>query len=393
MNSIDKNRRSFIATSVVASGLVIASCSPTPNAKKDPPVKGDDHNDETPNPEEQPKTALSPSGIAHGFGSGAGVFFVGRTDIAARKATFSQKITFLGHGLSQNPVKPNSAIVFEKHGPGCVEIDLTSGHTTRVINTFDHREFYGHGAFSPDGKTLYAAETDIKDDYKGVVGVRDGESFEYQGDFETYGKAPHDCHLIDDGATLVFTNSGGPFGTKDLGSVTYVDVKTKKLKRKVEITNPELNAGHMTFLSNGDFVVVSAPRNGMTKQKAPGNISFYDHESDTLRIADDPIRTKMISETLSVAVHEPSGIVAATNPIGNIITFWEFKTGKLVHSTEDYTKPRGVSLTKDGAHFAITHSPTDDDMEIVLLDAETFRPIKKSTSKDTYISGSHIVVI
>ena len=399
MKSINKNRRNFMATSAVASGLVIAACSPTPtsNAKNDTPPPennaGDTPEESTPNPEDQPKLIPSPSGIAYGFGAGAGAFFVGRTDIGAHKAVFSQKITFLGHGLSRNPVKPNSAVVFEKHGPGCVEINLTSGDTTRVIKTFDHREFYGHGAFSLDGKTLFAAETDIKDGYKGVVGVRDGESFEYKGDFKTHGLAPHDCHLIDDGATLVFTNGGGSFGTEDFGCVTYVDVKTEALKKTVKISDPKINAGHMTILSNGDFVVVSAPRDGLKKKDAPGNISFYDRAADKLRIADDPIRAKMLKETLSVAVHEPSGIVAATNPTGNIITFWEFKTGKLVHSIEGYTKPRGVSVTRDGAHFAITHSPTDRDMEIELLNAETFKPVNDSNIKDTFMSGSHIVVI
>jgi hypothetical protein len=43
-------------------------------------------------------------------------------------------------------------VVFEKIGPGAAEIDLKSGRVTRGIRPAQGRWFYGHGAFSPDGK-------------------------------------------------------------------------------------------------------------------------------------------------------------------------------------------------------------------------------------------------
>ncbi|MHC4841502.1 MAG: DUF1513 domain-containing protein [Planctomycetota bacterium] len=397
MESINKTRRQFVATTAVASGLMLGACASGGNSSGNTPPANAGGNQAEENPEPAPKAPVKPAGIAYGFGRAgkSGPFFVGRTDLSTGKAIFSQKINFFGHGLSVNPTNPNHGVVFEKHGAGCAEIDLTTGDTLRVIKTLDSREFYGHGAFSPDGKTLYAAETEVENEtYKGVVGVRDGESFEYKGDFPTFGIAPHDCHLIDDGETLVFTNGGGAFGGDDFGCITYVDVKSKSHKKTVKISDPELNAGHMTILSNGDFVVVSAPRDGLNKKDAPGNVSFYDRADDKLRAAvDNPMRNRMLLETLSVAVHEESGIVAATNPAGNIVTFWDFKSGKFVHSITSYNKPRGVSLTKDGAHFVITHSPTLQDMEIDLINAETFKPIENGNIKDTYMSGSHVVVL
>lgn len=392
MKSIDKTRRLFLATSAIASGLVLSACPP-PIVTNEPPSNGAGNKPDTkPNDGGKPIDLVKPAGIAYGFAKTKEAFFVGITDLVTRKTVHSQEISFYGHGLSRNPIKPNTGIVFEKHGPGCAQIDMKTGKTLKVIKTTSNREFYGHGAFSPDGKILFAAETDIEDDYKGVVGVRDGESFEYLGDFPTFGTAPHDCHLIDDGATLVFTNGGGDFGSDDFGSVTYVDVKSEQLKETVKISDPEINAGHMTILSNGDFVVVSAPRNNLKRKNATGNISFYDRATEKLRIADDPICKQMISETLSVAVHEESGVVAATNPAGHIVTFWDFKTGKLVHSIDTLKWPRGIALTKDGAHFAITHIKSNSDLEITLFDARTFKPIENNI-KDTFVSGSHLYVI
>jgi hypothetical protein len=391
MSSINKSRRQFIATSAAASGLAIAGCSPASKPKEDKSSVNSGGNTKA--------NIVKPTGTVCGFAKAqAGRFFVGITNLDTRKITFSQNIEFLGHGLSRNPVKPDSGVAFEKHGPGCAQIDLKTGNMLKKIHVTAGRQFYGHGAFSPDGKTLYSAETEVENlSYKGVVGVRDGESFEYKHDFPTYGLAPHDCHLVDDGETLVFTNGGGAFGTKDFGCVTYVDVKTKAHKKTVKISDPELNAGHMTFLSNGDFVVVSAPRKSLNKRNAPGNISFYDRATGQLRIADDPIRRKMLLETLSIAVHEPSGIVAATNPSGNIVTFWDFKSGKLVHSTEDFTKPRGVALTSDGAHFVVTHKDADQNGNAVLLmtllDAQTLMPVSNGVYVHTFVSGSHVLVM
>ncbi len=303
-------------------------------------------------------------------------------------------IDFFGHGVTPHPIHPQSAVIFEKHGKGCCEVDLVNAKVLRKIETTTEREFYGHGAYSPDGSYLYAAETVVADgSMRGVVAVRDGESFELTGDFPSYGLAPHDCHLIDDGETLVFSNGGGLIGSKDYASVTYVGANDRELKRKVDISDPGLNAGHIDISSTGQLAIVSAPREGIKKDDKAwrGNISFYDYQKNQLRIADDPIRSKMVGETLSVAIHEPSMIVGATNPSGDLVTFWDFNTGKLVKAIEGkYRSPRGISLTLDQRYFVLTY---DQATHLVLLDAETFEPLESSYLPVSYMAGSHNLII
>lgn len=350
-----------------------------------------------------PVSASNKTRMGSVIGPGKGVdpttgktsYFVGIYDLDSGKGKprVISDIDFFGHGVTPHPHHPERAILFEKHGKGCCEVDFLRTKVLRKIETDPARQFYGHGAYSPDAKLLYAAETVVGDgSMRGVVTVRDGESFNLLDDFPTYGLAPHDCHLINDGEVLVFSNGGGPIDSNDLASVTYVGAQDRKLRREVKIADIGLNAGHIAISQTGKLAIVSAPRDGIQKAdpKWRGNISFYDPEKNQLRIADDPIRSKMMGETLSVAIHEPSMIVAATNPSGNLVTFWDFASGKLVKAIHGhYSSPRGISLTLDQRYFVLTY---DKGTHLILLDAETFEPVTSSYLPVSYMAGSHNLV-
>lgn len=391
------DRRRFLA-GTAAAGL-LAAC-------------GNGSDNETPanQPQEPPKPrefkrgnlgTVIGGGVA-ALSGGKKAWFVGIVNLDAEvpQAATINDIDFVGHGFTPNPVKPNTMVVCEKHGPGCCEIDLVKRKVLRKIKTTAGRQFYGHGAFSPDAKLFYCTEAETGDySYKGVLAVRDGDSFELRSEnFPTHGVAPHDCILVDNGDTLVITNGGGPVDKPDEpASVAYVDVKSGKARRVLKFRDDKINAGHIAITGKGELVCVSAPRDGV-EQKIDdkpnpawlGAISFYDPATDKLVTADDPIRAKMKGETLSVAIHEPSMIVAATNPAGDLITFWDFKTARLVHSIEgEFKWPRGISLTLDGNYFAVTY---DQQTHLALIDAQTFKVIEQSKVDTTFISGSHNIV-
>lgn len=390
----DPSRRRFLsAGAMLGAGLIVLpGCGNDARETNDPPGNGTSGDDKQ--PAEPATVRRGHLGTVIGPGKSPGEqYWVGIVDLDDElpKVRTISDIHFFGHGVSPNPVKPGAAVIFEKHGKGCAEVDLRQARTLRKIETVRGREFYGHGAFTPDGKTLYATETIIGDNsYQGVVAIRDGESFDLMGNFPTFGIAPHDCILIDDGNTLVITNGGGPLGNEnELPSVTYVDVPTQSLKKKLTFPTREINAGHLAITARGDLVVVSAPRDGMDTMK-PGSISFYSPGGEVRTVVDEPVRAKMLSETLSVAIHEPSMIVGATNPKGHLITFWDFKTGKLIKSLDGaYKNPRGISVTLDNRYFVVTY---DQQTHMVLLDAETFEPVQETFIDQTFMSGSHNLV-
>ncbi|MBZ0136831.1 MAG: DUF1513 domain-containing protein [Planctomycetes bacterium] len=385
------SRRTFIHTGLLAgAGLAVAACNRDGgNGNSDAPTN---QAGETPQPDYPPRLDIRGTVIGGGAGSD-GQFFVGIIDLDQDKPTalHMEEIGFLAHGFTPRLDRPHVVMVTEKHGKGCLEIDLKARKILRRVETVAGREFYGHSAFSPDGKLWYATEADIGDgSYTGVLAVRDADSMDLrEEDFPTHGIAPHDCILIDDGDTLVITNGGGPIhATDEPAGVAYVNVKTGEARRVLKFKTDRINAGHIAMSSKGELVCVSAPRDGIENSSDDwlGAISFYHPDQDRLITADDPIRAKMKGETLSVAFDEKTRVVAATNPAGHIITFWDFDTGKLIKSMEEFKSPRGVSLTLDGKQFVVTH---DIKTHMSLIDADSLEPQSKPIIDTSYISGSH----
>lgn len=295
---------------------------------------------------------------------------------------------FFGHGVVIDPTDPGRAVMFEKRGMGACELDLRSRAVTRPITSPEGREFYGHGAFSADAGLLYATETQVDDYHRGVVVVRDGKTLKELGEFPTYGAAPHDCILRDEGRTLVFTNGGSPEPGGSAPCVTYVDSETEKLIEKIEFDTEALNAGHLAMTESGDLAVVSAMRDYMPREALGGaSLRPAGGEFRTLR---EPIETtrRMIGETLSVAIHEPTGVVGATNPMGNLVTFWQLDGGQFLGEL-NLSVPRGIAKTLDGSQFIISYGKSTS---LLRVDPANLAPIPNSRVPESQIGGSHIVV-
>lgn len=291
---------------------------------------------------------------------------------------------FLPHAIAVDPLDPNRVVAFEKIGPGCSELDLASGRVTRGIAPAEDRWFYGHGAFSPDGRLLYSTET-VNSRETGMIGVRDGRTLAYLGEFPTFGENPHDCHLIDGGRTLVVTNGGGRRETTMRPCVTYVDVEKRRLVEKVELSEDRINTGHLALSADGTLVVVSAPRKGMSDMDL-GGVSLR-RGTGVLRVADEPAEVvrRMFGEALSVDIHEPGRIAAVTHPFGDMVTFWSLADFRLVKRLE-LPRARGLALTRDGRHFILSYG---QGAELALIDPATLERMPGGVSR-SFLTGSHL---
>ncbi|NIO38884.1 MAG: DUF1513 domain-containing protein [Burkholderiales bacterium] len=294
--------------------------------------------------------------------------------------------TFLPHGVALDPRNPARIIAFEKIGPGCCEIDLATGMPTRTIEPREDRWFYGHGAFSADGRTLFSTET-VNSRESGVIGVRDADTLEYLGEFPTFGENPHDCHLIDEGKVLVVTNGGGRAGTTLRPCVTYVDIASQRLLDKFELDDERFNTGHLALSQSGILVVVSAPRKGMMLEKDLGAVSMRAADGP-LRVMREPgdVAARMFGEALSVKIHEPSGIAAVTHPFGGMVTFWSLEHLKLLKTIE-LQRARGLTLSNDGRYFVISYDVTT---ALALIDPYTLELVADSGLTQSFMSGSHL---
>ena len=113
-----------------------------------------------------------------------------------------------GHDIAIDR-KNNRAVAFARRpGTFAVAFDLDGRREPIVFNAAEGRHFYGHGAFSADGRLLYVSENDIAAG-RGVIGFYDAAAgFKKLGEMPSHGVGPHEIILLDDGRTLAVANGG-----------------------------------------------------------------------------------------------------------------------------------------------------------------------------------------
>lgn len=295
-------------------------------------------------------------------------------------------LDFFGHGLAINPMRPREAVLLEKRGPrGCV-LDLAARRVVRPIAPMGGHAFYGHGAYSSEGDVLFVVEAQLETN-QGAVSIRDSSTFAVLGVFPTYGMVPHDCHLVEGGRTLVITNGGGPVDSPFLPSVTFVDVASRALLEKHEVLDRNRNTGHVALTDNREFAMVSAPRDGLPAQTSLGGVTLRRQGQPWVHMmAPNVVTSRLIGESLSVAIHRPSRTVVATHPDGDLITFWSLDRGGLMTRLE-LPGPRGVTVTLDQQFYAVSYGT---EARLLLIHARPFRVLPDRRLAVGIFGGAHL---
>ncbi len=301
-------------------------------------------------------------------------------------------IGFLAHGVIKHPKKPHIVAVFEKKGPGGCEIDLKENRIIRRIPPSKGCEFYGHGAYSADADVLFATEYD-KESYAGKMVLRDTSDLKVTGAFPTHGEWPHDCQFIDGGKVVAVTNGGGHIENGSEPSVTYVSVPDGKLLERITFDNPLINAGHLLVSSTGDLAVAHAMREGYHGETALGALSLRPKAARfKTMVTPASVTGAMHGETLSIVLHEETGIVAATNPYGEgggLVSFWNMTDQRYV-SHAVLEQPRGVALSLDAKHWIFTIGK--ERPGVVLFDRDKRQEADPAIAFECSSQGSHAYV-
>jgi uncharacterized protein len=286
-------------------------------------------------------------------------------------------LDFFPHGFAIDPVNPSRIASFQKIGLGAALVDLASGRVLQPIPKHGEQLFYGHGAFTADGKLLLSTERDEKAQ-RGLIGIRDSKSLAYLGEFPSFGDSPHDCHLIEGGKTLVVANGDG--------SVAYIDLKSQKLLEKLTIPNLRFNAGHLQPLPQRKVIAVSAPAKGLGEQDLGGvSVRLSKASWASLNQPMDVV-SKMVGEALSVSVSLKHGVFGVTHPSANLVTFWSLDQANSLGSLS-MIRPRGIEVSVDGSKFLLSYG---QHAALAVVDASTLRLIEQA-KETAYFSGSHIV--
>jgi uncharacterized protein len=113
-----------------------------------------------------------------------------------------------GHDVAFSPSAGRAIVFARRPGTLAVVFDPSGREGPVTIASPADRHFFGHGAFSADGRLLYAAENDFAAN-RGVVGIYDvAGGYRRLGEFPAYGIGPHEILLMPDGKTLAIANGG-----------------------------------------------------------------------------------------------------------------------------------------------------------------------------------------
>jgi hypothetical protein len=123
--------------------------------------------------------------VRRGGGYGAGILS------EAGKLLYTVDLPDRGHDVTFDPVSGRSVVFPRQPGAFAVVFDHSRRAEPLTIAAAPGRHFYGHGAFSADGKLLYATENDF-DAAAGMIGVYDaGDDFRRIAELPTHGTGPH----------------------------------------------------------------------------------------------------------------------------------------------------------------------------------------------------------
>jgi hypothetical protein len=274
-----------------------------------------------------------------------------------------------GHDLVQRP-GTNECVVFARRpGTFAVAFRIDGSAPPVEFRTRMDRHFYGHGAFSRDGRLLYTSENDF-DAARGTIGVRDATNGYLQiGEFASGGLEPHDLCLLDDGRTLVVANGGietHPSSERDNlniadmdPSLSYIDIQTGDVLEvhRLPPSLHKLSIRHLA-LAHDDTVFLGCQYEGPAS-KHPALVGFHRRGKPLHLIeAADQTYRPLQNYVGSVSADAAGEFIAATSPRGGLALIIDAGSRRIISQTQ-LADVCGVAPRHAGASFLLASGSGD----------------------------------
>jgi hypothetical protein len=276
------------------------------------------------------------------------------------------------HSIVQKPSEPNKFFFFcQKPRDVCTEIELLGdSYYSQAITTKQGRYFYGHGAYTRDGKKMYCTENDYKNG-RSLIVVRETERFQVIDEFEQGLNSPHDMCFLNDGKTLAIANGGikeylgsnnHVITTPDrlISSLTLVDAETKKTKLQI-VGDDHYSIRHLYKSPGGELAFISIYKgieeDDKLKPKSYPHIPMvgilYPNNEIVYMEMIPRVIELMKFHTLSVILSVKHQFIAVSTFKGGVVTFWNSKNGKFL-KTMTLAAPCGLCLSYDESYIYVT---------------------------------------
>lgn len=238
-----------------------------------------------------------------------------------------------GHGMALDPEQSRTAVFARRPGRFCHIVDLLNGEVLHKVEAEPHRHFFGHGVFTPDGKTLLCSEN-AYDSSRGVIGIYDVDGCcRRVGEIPSHGIGPHEIRLLTDGKTLVVANGGirthpdmprVKLNLADMQSdLAYLELSSGRLLHKFQ---PEpgwhqLSIRHIDVAAD-DSIAIAMQFEGDMRLTPP--LIALQKAAGPMRMLSAPavVQHRLRNYCGSVAFSGDGHRFAVSSPRGGLVTFW-----------------------------------------------------------------------
>lgn len=244
-----------------------------------------------------------------------------------------------GHSFARR--QDGRIVVAFSRRPGdyALVFDPVAGTALHLIPAAEDRNFCGHGAFTVDGKLMFATEA-VASTGDGILGVYDAaDDWKRVGEFRTHGLDPHEVRLMPDGRTLVVAN-GGILMRADLPrlklnipdmdpSLVYLDARDGSLVRQVRPAAElrQLSIRHLAIDRRGR-VAIAMQYEGPGTDPVP-LVALHDAPAGAGRLDYLPMpedqRLAMRQYCGAAAMDYSGRYLAVSSPRGNRVLVWDIE--------------------------------------------------------------------
>lgn len=253
---------------------------------------------------------------------------------------FSTRLPARGHDTAMRPESGEFVAFARRPGNWFVAVDRQSGQVNAAVVAAEHRHFYGHGAFSADGRLLYATENNLVSG-DGVIGIYDAtRGYARIGEFPSGGIGPHDVCLTPRKPVLIVANGGlrthPATGRETLNpadmkpNLALLDARDGAVLGRIELADGlrKLSIRHLAVASDGS-ACFGCQHEGDADEQPPlvgtlspgGKIALFSAPDDALR--------RMQNYVGSVCLDGSESFIAATSPRGGQVMIWDRGSGRL----------------------------------------------------------------
>ena len=283
------------------------------------------------------------------------------------ESSAQQLSVFRGHGLCQNPAKPEQVVMFSRRpGTHGIRLNTESGEIDGRFHSLNDRYMQGHGCYSADGQWLYCTESSISTG-EGKITVRDANTLEQVTEFSSYGIGPHEVKLMPDGQTLVIANGGllthPDSGRKVLNldtmrsTLTYIDSRNGELISEHTVPEAKASIRHIDVATDGTVAMGLQVQRKAMDNDALTPLAAIQKPGQDIQVLNAPKNlTHQLHDYMgSVAINSASRIAAFTSPKGDLALFWHLDDLSLqgYHAFHDVC---GLAVSQDNQSFVLSNS-------------------------------------